>query len=155
MDKELWCNPEQPTYIKTETEKGKGEADPITVEELEEALNKLKNMKASGPDDLNVELFKNGGLYLKQRLLTLLNMCWQDIEIPKPWLEASVISIYKKGDISNCENHRGLSLLNVGYKINAKVINKRLHTTADTLLLEEQNGFRPGRSCIDNVFTIK
>jgi hypothetical protein len=45
-----------------------------------------------------VELFKYGGLYLKQRLLTSLNMCWQDIEIPKPWLEAAVISIYKEID---------------------------------------------------------
>jgi hypothetical protein len=82
-------------------------------------------------------------------------MCWQDKEIPKSWLEAPVISIYKKGDGFNCENYRGISLLNVGHKIYAKVINKRLQTVSDTLLLEEQNGFRPGRSCIDNVFTIK
>jgi hypothetical protein len=71
----LWCNPEQPTYVKTEIEKGKGEVDPITIEVLEETLNKLKNRKAPGPDNLNVELFKYGGLYLKQRLLNLLNMC--------------------------------------------------------------------------------
>jgi hypothetical protein len=71
----LWYNPEQPTHIKIEIEKGKSEVDPITIEELEEALNKLKNRKAPGPDNLNVELFKDGGLYLKQRLLTLLNMC--------------------------------------------------------------------------------
>jgi sorting nexin-29 len=73
----------------------------------------------------------------------------------KPWLEASVISIYKKGDRSNCENYRGISLINVGYKICAKIINKRLQTISDTLLLEEQNGFQPVRSCTDNAFTIK
>jgi hypothetical protein len=124
--KELWYNPEQPTYIKTEIERRKGEVDPITIEELEEALNKLKNRKAPGPDNLNVELFKYGALYLKQRQLTLLNMCWQDIEIPKPWLKALVISIYKKRDGSNCENYRG-----IGYKIYAKIINKRLQTISD------------------------
>jgi sorting nexin-29 len=56
---------------------------------------------------------------------------------------------------SNCENYRGISLPNVGYKIYAKIINKRLQTISDTPLLEEQNEFRPGSSCIDNVFTAK
>jgi hypothetical protein len=32
---------------------------------------------------------------------------------------------------------------------------RRFKTIAETILLEEQNGFRIGRSCIDNVFIIK
>jgi len=44
------------------------------------------------------------------------------------------------------DNYRGISLLNTGYKIYSNIIAKRLTAIAQTLLLEEQNGFRKGRS---------
>jgi len=50
-------------------------------------------------------------------------------------------------------NYRGL--LNSGYKIYAKIITQCFKTISEAILLEEQNGFRIGRSCIDNVFTIQ
>jgi len=48
-----------------------------------------------------------------------------------------------------------ISLLNSGYKIYAKIITQRFKTILEAILLEERNGFRTGRSCTDNVFTIK
>lgn len=57
------------------------------------------------------------------------------------------MSIFKKGARNCCDN--------VGYKIYSKIINERLKTISDALLIEEQSGFRTGRSCIDNVFVIK
>jgi len=52
-------------------------------------------------------------------------------------------------------NYRGISHLNSGYKIYANIITQHFKTISRAILLEEQNGFRIGRSCIDNVFTIK
>ena len=49
-------------------------------------------------------------------------------------------------------NYRGISLLNTGYKIYSKIIAKRLTAIAEVLLLEEQSGFRKGRSCMDCIF---
>jgi len=50
-----------------------------------------------------------------------------------------------------------MSLLNSGYKTCAKIITPCFKTTSilEAILLEEQSGFRIGRSCIDNVFTIE
>jgi predicted nucleotidyltransferase len=59
----------------------------------------------------------------------------------------------KKSD--NCLNYRSNSLLNSGYKIYAKTINKRFKTISEAIILEEQNRFRIGRSCINNVLIIK
>jgi hypothetical protein len=59
----------------------------------------------------------------------------------------------QKGDINNPDNYRGISLLNTGYKIYSKIIAKRLIAIADVLLLEEQNGFMKGRSCMDCIFS--
>jgi len=38
-------------------------------------------------------------------------------------------------------------------KIYSKIIAKRLTAIAEVLLLEEQNGFRKGRSCLDCIFS--
>jgi len=61
----------------------------------------------------------------------------------------------QKGKRDNCSNYSRISLLNGGYKIYAKIITQRFKTISEAILLEEQNGFRIGRSCIDNVFLIK
>jgi len=47
----------------------------------------------------------------------------------------------------------GISLLNTEYKIYTKIFAKRLTVTAEALLLEEQNGFRKDRSCMDCIFS--
>ena len=61
----------------------------------------------------------------------------------------------QKGKRDECSNYIGISLLNSGYKIYAKIITQRFKTLLEAILREEQNGFRTGRSCIDNVLTIK
>ena len=71
------------------------------------------------------------------------------------WGQSKVISQFKKGQRSDCSNYRGISLLNAGYKIYTKIITNRLKPISESVLSEEQNGFRVGRSCIDNVFTVK
>lgn len=53
------------------------------------------------------------------------------------------------------DNYRSISLLNAAYKVYSKMFNERLHTVSDAILLEEQASFRKGRSCIDDVFTLK
>ena len=39
---------------------------------------------------------------------------------------ASIISIPKKGDLSDCNNYRGISLINVGLKIISKIVTNRI-----------------------------
>ena len=95
------------------------------------------------------------GPVLSNRLLKLINKCWREISIPEEWGQATVKSLFKKGKCDDCSNYRGISLLNSGYKIYAKIITQHLKTISEAILLEEQNGFRRGRSCIDKVFTLK
>ena len=115
----------------------------------------MKNRKAAGPDGLNSELFKYGGPALSNRLLELINKCWKERSIPEEWGQARVKSLFKKGKRDECSNYRGISLLNSGYRKYAKIITQPFKTISEAILIEEQNGFRIGRSCIDNVFIIK
>ena len=67
-------------------------------------------------------------------LLHMLNKWWNDEHIPEEALRAKVILIFKKGDSSNLENYRPISLLNTCYKIFAAILQKRIAKTLDPFL---------------------
>ena len=63
--------------------------------------------------------------------------------------------IFKKGTRSLCENHRGISLVTVASKVLSGLILRRLIHHRESQTRENQCGFRPGRGCIDNIFTLR
>ena len=71
------------------------------------------------------KLFKYGGPVLSNRLLELINKCWKGSSIPEEWGQARVKSLFKKGKRDDCSDYRGISLVNSGYKIYAKIITQR------------------------------
>eukprot|EP00959_Pyramimonas_sp_CCMP1952_P116626 2437486-Pyramimonas_sp.AAC.1 len=81
-----------------------------------------------------------------QALLEILNTWWRQEYVSPEVLRARVVLIYKKGDTSNWENYRPISLLNSTYKIYAAIVQKRLASTLDTHLQTTQYGFRQRRS---------
>jgi len=66
-----------------------------------------------------------------------------------------VISIHKGGTKSKCENYRGITLLPTAYKLFANTIKNRLNEHMEDEMVEEQCGFRKGRSCIAAIFTVQ
>jgi len=117
--------------------------DEISDEELEQSLNSIKNRKAARPDGLNSEFFKYGGPALSNRLLELINKYWKILSIPEECGQARVKSLFKKSSVMSVRISE------------VTVVTQRFKTIFEAILPEEQNGFRIGRSCIDNVFTIK
>jgi hypothetical protein len=144
--KNLWHDPLNKTINRDKNIEAE-EVDQITIGELKLALEKTENQKTTGLDGINSELIKYGGESLELRFTNLLNECWQRCEIPDDWEKARIISLFKKGERLSCENYRGLSLLNTSYKVYSKILTNRLKVIADKLFLEEQSGFRQGRSC--------
>eukprot|EP00959_Pyramimonas_sp_CCMP1952_P389747 8167570-Pyramimonas_sp.AAC.1 len=80
-----------------------------------------------------------------QALLEILNTWWRKEYVSPEVLRARVVLIYKKGDTSNWENYRPISLLNSTYNIYAAIVQKRLATTLDAYLQTTQYGFRQRR----------
>ena len=62
-------------------------------------------------------------------LLQLTHGAWQEKRVPKDWADAVLIPIPKKGDLSVCDNWRGISLLDVVGKVIARVLQNTLRTT--------------------------
>ena len=151
--KDMWT-----TSIETTNKIQKEElayVDPLTFDELEKVIISFKNKKSPGTDNINIELFKYAPQEIKYRFLNILNICWTTLQIPKSWKEAHICPIFKKGDRNDCNNYRGISLLNVAYKIFAKIITRRINVLSEVLISETQHGFRKGRSCSDCVFILK
>ena len=53
-------------------------------------------------------------------------------------------------------NYRGISLLSCASKLYSRVINNRLtaYCNISDILVNEQNGFRKDRSCLDHIFSL-
>ena len=88
-------------------------------------------------------------------LHVLLCQCWQEGAVPQDMRDAKIITLFKnKGERSDCNNYRGISLLSVIGKVFAKVILIRLQKL-EHVYPESQCGFRAGRSTIDMVFSLR
>jgi hypothetical protein len=85
-------------------------------EELVNVLKHSKNGRATEEDEINTVLFKYTGQDFQYRFLYFLSMVWQGETPPESWQKSLVIPLHKKGDLKKCENYRGISLLNSGYK---------------------------------------
>lgn len=125
--------------------------------EVGKAIAKMSDGKSPGADGLPAEVFKHGGDLLLSKLGDLIRDCWNQEEVPNDFKDALIVHLYKKkGDKSDCNNHRGISLLSVAGKIMARLILDRLTThLTEKILSESQCGFRSGRGTIDMIFSAR
>lgn len=126
-----------------------------SYEEVVTAINKLKSQKAPGEDNVPAELIKHGGPELWNRLHRIIVKVWEDENLPEEWLMGLLIPIHKKGSRYDCENYRGICLLNVSYKILAVILFDRLEVYTEEIIGDYQGGFRKGRSTTDQLFIIR
>ncbi|XP_065178719.1 uncharacterized protein LOC135809311 [Sycon ciliatum] len=130
-------------------------AEAPTLREVSRAISRLQNGKSAGASGILPEMLKRGGPDLTAKLVELFGDVWRAGVVPQEWVDATLVPIPKKGDLSRCDNWRGISLLDVVGKVLASVIQTRLQSVAADFLPESQCGFRRGRSCTDMVFSVR
>ena len=75
--------------------------------------------------------------------------------MPEEWKESNIVPIYKKGDTTDCNNYRGISLLPTTYKILSNILLSRLSPYTEEIIGDHQCGFRRNRSNTDHMFCIR
>ena len=130
--------------------------DNIRHDEVSLVIQRLKNNKSPGEDLISGEMLKatveSGGV---EKLHELLCMVWETEVCPEDWKRGTIVKLPKKGNLAECSNWRGITLLSVPGKIMAMVILDRIYTVLDEKLREGQAGFRRGRSCADQIFALR
>jgi hypothetical protein len=128
----------------------------ITVEEVARQCAALHNGKAPSPlDAVPNELLKYGGAPVHAALAALFDM--QFALEAKAKTPGVICPIYKKGDQTEPGNYRPITLGSSIDKLYNSVLNARLMACLEETggLHEAQQGFRPGRSAVDNVFMLR
>ncbi len=135
-----------------------------TVQELESVeiseavvlriLKKLPNKSSSGPDSIPPIILRKTADSICAILTAIFVKSFRTSEIPKQWLQAKVIPIYKrKGDNSKPENYRPISLTVAVSKVFETLVKNNIlnYLIFNKLININQHGFLPRKSTLTNV----
>ena len=126
----------------------------ITIKEIKLAIMSQSNNKATGDDQIPSEIFKNN-IHIFSYLIERMFKKYHKEGFPKKWKKGVVTLLYKKGDTSNLDNYRPITLLQTIYKIWATVITNRISPIMNLLTKDNQCAYKAKRSTADAIYYIK
>ena len=130
------------------------EVEEIGREEVETAMHKMKKGKATGADEVRLEMLEMAGDVGVKWTGRLLNVCMQEGRIPKEWRMGLIVPIWKrKGNVHDPGKYRGITLLSQVLKLLERVLDARIRRRVEGDFGEEQQGFRKGRGTADGMYT--
>ena len=99
----------------------------IGQEEVQSAMHKMKKGKATGADELRLEMLEMAGEMGVKWTGRLLNVCMQEGRIPKVWRMGLIVPMWKrKGDVHDLGNYRGITLLSQVLELLERVLDARI-----------------------------
>ena len=123
-----------------------------TLQEVTNAIKQMKTGRSPGTDNICIKLLKKtAGNVFTDLFIDI----WTTNEIPRDWNKGLIVKISKKGDLQNCDNWRGITLLSMPSKIFCRVLLNRIEGAIDVNLRQEQAGFRRGKGCMDQFFSLR
>ncbi|MCP3851749.1 MAG: hypothetical protein GY694_16165 [Gammaproteobacteria bacterium] len=132
--------------------------DPITDEDVRQAIKTLPPRKAPGADGVCYETIKKEKRQITPILTIIFNVCLQMCRVPQEWKHGVISLIPKTFNISdNIDDFRPISCLISFYKIFMKIIQARLMPwiVATNRLSPYQKGSMPRAGLNEHVFCVK
>ena len=115
----------------------------------------LKKGKSPGIYNIPGEMVQAGGDAVISALHKICNKIWQTGEWPIPWTQSLIITLRMKGNLQQWKNNCTISLIYHPSKVLLKVLLNRLKPQAESIIAEEQAGFRSGRSTTEQIFNLR
>ena len=94
---------------------------------------------------ITAELLKADLEFTTDRVKELIDTIWSLEKVPCKWKRGLIIKIPKKGNLRECKNWWGVTLLPVVSKILGRIVIDRIRMGIDSRLRKEQAGFRSGK----------
>ncbi|MCU7801012.1 MAG: hypothetical protein KZQ70_12955 [gamma proteobacterium symbiont of Lucinoma myriamae] len=126
----------------------------ITVQDVYKAITKLKRNKSPGIDLLPPELFLDSSDLICPLLAKLFNHLFDNHLYPESWTKGIIVPVPKKGNRSNVNNYRGITLTSIFSKNYSHILDDRLRNWCEgnNLMSDCQFGFRAQKSTVDCVY---
>ena len=135
-----------------EVEKNVGPVKVITVEEVRNAMGKLKKGKAAGPSGVPIDAIRLCNV--EGTLAKIGNGMMNGEGMPTSWRKSVLIPLYKgKGDAKECTSYRSLKMLEHAMKVLERVFEERL--CEKVKINEMQMDFLPRKGTIDAIFAVR
>ena len=97
------------------------------MEEVKAAIKAMKSGKACGADGVTAEMLKAEETETPRLLMCIFTEIWERETID--FLKRG--GLPKKGDLGNCDNWRGVTLLPITSKVFSKIIHTRMAEAVD------------------------
>ena len=126
----------------------------FTMDELNAAICRLKNGKASSFDHIPNEIIKALDGNFRKLILKLFNICLnKGVYL---WNDSVITPLHKKGKITNPDNYRAIGVCSCIGKLLSSMLLERLicHRSMDCPDPPNQCGFTKGSQCNDHIFTL-
>lgn len=126
---------------------------PFAPKEIEIAMQKIKAGKSPGKDRISSDMLRHTGS-LTEEYVKLFNLIVANQEAPDGFGHSRTLLMHKKGDATDLNNFRPLSMLPLVYKLFTRVVNNRIEQDVERSLENCQTGFRKSFSTLDNLQTV-
>ena len=112
------------------------------------AIYKLKNGKAPGPDRVSTRLVKDSGDFIWKPLTLIYNVSMETGVFPDIWKLANVTPILKSSPKNDANNYRPISVIAIFFRILEKIVHDQMMEFFQPILTKNQTAFRKMYSTI-------
>ena len=119
---------------------------PISKAEIRSAISGMSCGKEPGEDNITAVLLKADLTTTVDVLHNLFYVIWDnETDSAAYWDKGLIVKLAKKGDLTECGNWKGITLMSVVAKVMGSVLIRRIAAGVEVKLRKEQAGFRKGR----------
>jgi len=126
-------------------------SQPLTKQELYDALILMANGKSLGPNGIVTEFFKHFWDLIGDDYYEMVRSSICQGRLPSSMTSGTIALLFKAGDRANLANWRPITLLNSSYKIVAKALQIWLQHFLQDVISPEQSAFLPFRHILGNI----
>ena len=125
----------------------------ITTPGICKLLKNLNINKAAGPDEIKPKVLHDLAEQIAPILTILFQKSLSTGQVPLDWKNANISPIYKKGEKTNPENYRPISLTCICSKILEHIVCSNImnHSDKHNILYPLQHGFQKSKSCVSQL----
>ena len=127
----------------------------ILQEEVQKAISSMKKGKATGSDEISIEMLKALDDCNVKAITKLCNIIYNTGYIPTELEKSIFITIHKKAKAQVCLEFRTISLMSHLTKLLLKIIQQHLASRIDQECCNLQSGFRPGIGTREGIFNLR